>query len=221
MHDQLTYVFPLSAPLCSCCRRQKHTFKAVAKHKLQQQLKDPTVRLNRLRAQLGSSAAPATRPAAKTNSTMTASCSSAADGGRAGRRVSADKPQFPDGSFHGNSGSKHQQHTTDVTAVRPLTLARDKSSASSPVELNTGSGSTSTAARVGNAAHGPPYPAGDQETRCHNRSLGPARSCSQKQQQLPLALPSLAPSTKACTAAPSAASPASGVPRSLPKLVLQ
>lgn len=50
----------------SVCRRQKHTLKAVAKHKLEQQLKDPAVRLKRLQAQLGGTVAPAAAPAVST-----------------------------------------------------------------------------------------------------------------------------------------------------------
>lgn len=45
-------------------RRQKHTLKAAAKHRLQQQLKDPAARLKRLQAQLGTSPASAVSAAA-------------------------------------------------------------------------------------------------------------------------------------------------------------
>lgn len=107
-------------------RRQKHTLKAAAKHRLEQQLKDPAARLKRLQAQLGSNPASGPSAAAAATSMAPTADSSSPPGAHARR------PSEP-----GRIVSKHlslQQQRSK--AAEPFSRVKSMSGAgSSPVRV--------------------------------------------------------------------------------------
>lgn len=195
----------------------------MAKHKLEQQLKDPAARLRRLQVQLGnttgsSSTPPAAAAAPAGTVSKPPSVSEAISSARAGAHVRGG------GETGGRAVVKHlslQQQRSKAaepfSRVGSMSGNGSSSSGSSRKETN---GSSSSSGRLLKQSPSIRSDAGqtmvysEQQQQIQSASL--SRSCSQKQHQQGLSLPSISlPSSAASTARAAGQKSAGG---SLPKL---
>jgi hypothetical protein len=202
-------------------RRQKHTLKAVAKHKLEQQLRDPAARLKRLQAQLGSNAA--SPPPAAAAAAAAAAGAKAASG--FGAASSSARGSASDSVRSVSKQLSLQQQRSKAAEPFSRVSSMPCGSSSSSRRQSTGASSSSTTRLMKHSLSAnnavsqqgliPTGIDGQQQQHLIQNAGGLSTFCSQKQQQglsLPIiALPQAAASSVAGSAVQKSAG--GGLPR--------